>query len=475
MSETKNPNRIIERIYLKGEYRLTSPLMMGSGEDTNTDMDILKDALGNVFIPGTAIAGTIRSYLAGGQKKEDETLRHLFGERDKESTQSLIYVSNATIKNNPNVRSRDGVALELDTKTAKDKAKYNYEIVEPGAAFDMRFEVAFRAKHKDIIPTCKGYLVRMLAALQDGDIAFGAKTRRGFGKGQIETLQILDLNLESSDRKMIETWLTFDWNTMPDVTLKQVQERWELETIALVSSDKENRIEVEFTLPYSLLIRDYLSNPNEPDAIHLRSGENPIIPGTSWAGAIKHQMKRICAELGMKPILRNKETTYPIIEELFGFVDIDAKKPKNKAKASRITFDESVIQNAKTLNYTRNKIDRFTGGTVTGALFEEQPVFGDKQATIPLRITIKKPEDSHMEDAEIGLLLLALQDLWHGIQAIGGETSVGRGILQGKRLKINGREFDPNNHADKTYQRYMQALSRKISDVISSPEKGKEA
>ncbi len=40
-------------------------------------------------------------------------------------------------------------------------------------------------------------------------------------------------------------------------------------------------------------------------------------------------------------------------------------------------------------------------------------------------------------EAEIGLLLLVLKDLWHGDLAIGGEKNVGRGVFQGLTAEIS--------------------------------------
>ena len=39
-------------------------------------------------------------------------------------------------------------------------------------------------------------------------------------------------------------------------------------------------------------------------------------------------------------------------------------------------------------------------------------------------------------DAEVGLLLLVLKDLWTGFLPVGGSSSVGRGRLQGRAAQI---------------------------------------
>jgi len=75
-------------------------------------------------------------------------------------------------------------------------------------------------------------------------------------------------------------------------------------------------------------------------------------------------------------------------------------------------------------------IDRFTQGVVPTALFDEQPYVG---GTVHLRFELRNPRDG-----EIGLLLLVLKDLLTGQLPIGGTSSVGRGVLVGRRMTMTG-------------------------------------
>ena len=54
-------NKIIRRYYLAAEVYLRSPLALSSGENEVSDMDVLKNGKGEVFIPGTSVAGAFRS------------------------------------------------------------------------------------------------------------------------------------------------------------------------------------------------------------------------------------------------------------------------------------------------------------------------------------------------------------------------------------------------------------------------------
>ena len=94
---------------------------------------------------------------------------------------------------------------------------------------------------------------------------------------------------------------------------------------------------------------------------------------------------------------------------------------------------------------SRNRIDRFTGGTMDSALFTEEPVW-QKEAGKPvlhIHYEIVRPSKE-----EAGLALFLLKDLWTGHLVVGGEKSIGRGLLsgvsavisyEGKRYCIEGK------------------------------------
>ena len=450
-----NNNKIINRIYIKGDYVLTSPFLTGCGEKENTDMDLLKTHEGIPFIPGTSIAGVLRNYLGGGCCEHEEKglslpVTLLFGKRDKESTQSLLFVSDGRLKTDSqaNIKRRDGIELDFDTKTTIKGAKYDYEIIEPGAVFEMRFEFICREMHKNELINLKHCLYLIINALENKKISIGAKTRRGLGKGKIENMQIVDFDFSNpkTQNNMVEKWVEFDWDSMES---NRRADDWK-QNIDLLMPYTD--LEIEFKIPYSFLIRDYIaalsdsdndSDSNPPDAIQLQCADKPVVPGSSWAGALRHHMKRICFNL-LKDTgkfsdrgLLKKNIDSKILNKLFGYVNKDDKT----AWASRISFEESEIKNSAHFSYTRNKIDRFTGGTVDTALFTEKPVWGKpvqerNDTCVSLNIRIE-PSLSENIDYEIGLLLLGINDLWHGIQPVGGGVSVGRGILAGQNISIN--------------------------------------
>jgi CRISPR/Cas system CSM-associated protein Csm3 (group 7 of RAMP superfamily) len=339
--------------------------------------------------------------------------------------------------------------------------KYDYEIIEPLNQFEMRFEFLFREKdqHQHLDADLKHEIYLMIHALQEGKVPIGSKTRRGLGKGKLKNVRMLDLDLSGTgESTALKHWIDFSWDMLDcDGNVASIDMFKKIGGPVL--PERHTKIEASFSLPHSLLIHDYgaaLSGATGSDAVHLKSNLGYVLPGTSWAGSIKHQMRRICDLLGLRKDLSDPENGYPIIRDIFGFVH----ETNKKARASLIEIDESVITNCISFAHIRNRIDRLTGGTAEGGLINEIPVWN---AMITLNIHIK---DS--ADYKIGLILLALRDIGSGIQSVGGGASIGRGIFKDMQLCINSNPIDFAQEHD---QPYMKALYQYVKDQKSAPKK----
>ena len=204
-------------------------------------------------------------------------------------------------------------------------------------------------------------------------------------------------------------------------------------------------IHIKLAQAGGLSIRKYTTKVSEdksikaqPDyeslTVHTEQGLKPTIPGTSWAGAFRHGMKR----LGMT----EKEAW-----ELFGMVD---EKHKIREK-SKIRFGETVLENTREKILSRNAIDRFTGGTRDRALFTEKTVYeGSTTLTIGLE---KRGGTSPVTDRQRRILAAAIADLHNGFLAVGGETSVGRGLFVIEA--INGRKV---TDSEQVFEMALQAI-----------------
>jgi len=170
---------------------------------------------------------------------------------------------------------------------------------------------------------------------------------------------------------------------------------------------------------------DYREDGEEIDKVQLKnSAGKPLLSAKSIRGPIRHRALRILNTINN---LNSKQN----INSLFGHVE---KAPSNIASKGRIRIKEYVFNDLEQLDMdqiqTRIKIDRFTQGTIDGALFTTQPIWHKSEI-----LKIELELENYMEE-EIALLLLVFKDLMTGDLPLGGDKSIGRGVLHGKKLKV---------------------------------------
>ena len=418
-----NRNNVTDRYYIKGEIKLLSPMIIGSGGNEVADLQIIRDWNDKIFIPATTIAGNIRHFLEKKLKNKDK-LEKYFGSKDEKSGHSLFSFFDAT-ELSVSTDIRDGVKLDNLTKTTEDGSKYDYEIINKGSTFNFRMEIVAREKTNN--GELEAIASKITSALECEELRIGAKTSRGFGRIKLSNTKIQKIDIINERQK----WIDFSWdNVDSNFTLHDISE--------MFSNINPFHITAEFLIPDSLIIKSYSTDPNDVDAVSLTSNGEPIISGTSWNGAIRHSLENVGREIG-----KHKEML-KLIKQTFGWVD-DKNKTKS-AVPSRVIIDESIIENSKSLTYVRNKVDRFTGGVVDGALFDEKPVYG---GTVTLRCEL--PADA--KDYEKGMLVLAIKELQNGIQTVGGGGNIGRG-------RLNGGSFIISKDED---SKFLNALANKLN------------
>ena len=158
-------------------FELASPLAIGSGENANTDSDIILDSSGKPTIPATAIAGVFRNYLNVGEYSE------LFGyipkagtnaPKDKAHESNIRFYDARLISDSFFTTVRDSVKLE--NKVGVNGAKFDIEAVETGIGFEAVIEL------KDDGSNAEADILRTLGAINAGFLRIGSKTSRGYGR-----------------------------------------------------------------------------------------------------------------------------------------------------------------------------------------------------------------------------------------------------------------------------------------------------
>ena len=478
--------KIIKKHYLKITFQLDSPLCIGSGRNDITDQDILRDARGIPYIPGSAVAGVLREACQGIM--DDKAWKYYFGysstntgnkvKSDNDIIESQIIFYDATLvgdnkdkDGNPKYRisQRDGVALN-EYKSAKKQAKFDWEILEGDCKFQTFIEISEEQSNVNEKVKVDEVLTNIANIWKETDIRFGAKTTRGYGK--ICNVEIIGKNFDFTSKDEISSWLDFDIfeeNSWENAILYEDMLNTLMKDNIWTLKDN-NRLSLKLRLEGGLSIRRYSTECSDeesaPDQEQLTtvkfdkngSEEVAVIPGTTWAGAIGHRMEELIKSSKVKEVEISKD----YIQKYYYFGTVDSKVKEK----SLIYFNESKLTGGQFKKMSRNAIDRFLGSTAEGALFTEKIYIGGETT---LDISFGDPYNTAVSysDDFIKALAATLTDLHEGYLAVGGVTSVGRGVFS--ITHINGDEFDTvkqedgENHPvfDKLYNTLKTLLEKK--------------
>ena len=417
-------NSVVKRIVYRIELLFVSPVNVSSGLEGTTDSDVLRDYDGHPFISGSSIAGAFRAYVQSKNNGND-----IFGfANDEDGKMSPVFISDLKF-NKSETDIRDSVALD-DNKITKEGAKFDFEVLQGNSKGYFYIELTIREKDNEELLV--GALNEIFNGIHLKEIRLGSNKTRGYG--------IIDID-QIKKRE-------FTKNNFLDYKDCYREPFWKKNVKAydLDYSTKGHMvsIEVPLRLKGGISIRKYAVKKNAPDFEHITDHGCPVIPGTSIMGALRHRIKEIIKEL-------DKDSLYGLypnkmIDEMFGFVS------GKDAHISGVIVDEMVIEGAKALEMTRTGISRFENSARNGALYKEKTYV---DGTFTLRLSVCK-ENPNM-DWIIGILLLAVKDLQNGFLAVGGQTSIGRGIFETNGpLTIDGEENKEDAYIASSIVKYKE-------------------
>lgn len=434
------------RFVLQGIIELLSPAIIGSGREEYTDMDVLLDGEGKLFIPATSFVGVLRHFIGKKAKFDDtnplhdnnDALKRFWGftsdekisDEEKEKQSDLCCSELIFLEGNDVPGVRDGIRIDNRNGIVVKGAKYDYQIVERGVRFKLNLEVNLTDSNREF---SRRMVATIRSVLEQGLVRIGAKTNNGLGKMTLTNAHLCEFNF--SKKQHVFRWLKRDFSTpnpFPETPFEVTHDIFSINAV--------------FCLKTSFISRSYQADPKLPDAVSIKSGDRYIMPGASLKGAVRSRAERILNTLEKAP---------DILHNLFGHVDegkelteetkeVTAITPQVRSSPTvgkgkrvkikgKVSIEESLLPEYKPELQTRIKIDRFTGGTIESALFETMPLFSDGSEAKPFQVKITIRD---YKDYEAGLLLLVLKDLWTGDLAVGGEKNIGRGVFEGIQAEI---------------------------------------
>ncbi len=402
-----------------------TPLRVGSNAMVFLqDAPAQKDWNGLPMILGTSIAGVLRKDF--GDKK-------LFGFQDGEDGEgSKVIISNALLLDNKgdvceellseksdflkifdNLPVREHVRIN-SKGTAENGAKFDEEVIYKGSRF--KFSIEFIEEQKEVF-------TEILDLLSNPTFRLGGGSTRGFGKLKVIEIKTALVNLgqySSSLNQTIGETYTPQGSTTKHTkyTLKIKPDDFFMFGGGFGDDEADMTPVFEQTVDYKA---------------QKLTGKQILIPASGIKGALAHRTT-YHYNLLKKFYIDNPEARNSI-PEIFGEAknskqNIDGSKGKILISDCFKAFDET--KQTKTFDHV--SIDRFTGGAIDGALFQEKTIADD--GGYEIEILLEKIDDETIAKA----FECALKDVATGMLPLGGATTKGHGVFIGEALK-NGKKL----------------------------------
>lgn len=446
----KNQYRFIARIIIETK----TPLNIGSGnKGIKTDSLVLRDINGLPFIPGTTIAGLLRHTLGKDEDKYmgsqqmgspliiteakmldcDCTVLDGIIPQEKLNSDFLANFIQLPIRQHAKIGHRGA--------TVKG-GKFDEEVVLKGTRFC--FEMEMLSDNKD-----DAKFKELLNTLNSDTFRIGSGSRSGFGEIEVVGSQCQYKLIDLTDKDQKEWYLKKSSSLSEEWT--DVEPPFELKRTPLMGWTTYNMQlkPVDFILFGSgfgndkadmTFVRESFVDWSKAPAKVIDHEHVVLIPASSVKGALSHRLafhynklKGVFADTLVEGekiedhVGKNNEAVKAVFGSE-GEKDADGKM-QNKLRGNVLISD--IIQEAsispKILNHV--SIDRFTGGAIDGALFNEETLYA-KGLSFELKLLVNKSAFEGKDDVKTAFEN-TLKDLCSGMLPLGGGVNRGNGCFEG--------------------------------------------
>ncbi len=417
--------RYIAHITIEAE----TPLRVGSNAtDFLQDSPVQKDWNGLPMILGTSIAGVLRRDFGGDDNDifgSDNGSKVIFSnallldEKDQICEALLSDVDRSDflkLFDDLPIREHTKIDHRGATGSSKDYSKFDEEVVYKGSRFKFSLEMIEddRKSFEDI-----------LALLSSQSFRLGGGSTKGFGKFKIEeiktdsfdinsyTVYSSSLNYELSNIHKIEDMKS---TTHTAYTLKITPDDFFMFGSGFGDSDADMTPVYEKIIEYD---KGKLSN------------KMILIPASSIKGALSHRTA-FCYNISIEGATIESKTAKvdennDAVKAIFGHKKefAEDKKTELGQKGKILIGDCFKFDNNDIKTFDHVSIDRFTGGAIDGALFQEKTIADDREYAIEILV------ENGIEEIYIKAFEKSLDDVCSGMLALGGATTKGHGVFTG--------------------------------------------
>jgi len=418
--------------------------------DTTHDVLLVRDANGLPYLPATGLAGVLRHLCREkyGEQLEQELFGYVKGEQGQASLVQLTAGVVHNQHNQPcegllNEPGHDAVlALLLQDKplvrqrvrlnemgSAAHTGKFDVTCVPAGVRYS--FFIGYWSDESG-----REHFDRLLALLGSAGFRLGHGTRSGHGAFKVNQLQKASWDLttvqgregylqRSRSRASSEGLADFILTESADNALKadlqlKAESGWRIGGGEQAFSDPDERGKVPDLVPQS---EARILWQGDKAVVVLKQ---PVVPASAVKGALAHRFAyhyRCLTGQFLNSAANAVETDNQQLEgvkELFGF----ASDSDLSGAAGALVIDDIYLDQPVVARQTHNKIDQFTGGVISGALFEEEFFW---QTPLSLSLNILWPERISAQSRKA--LKRTLEDLCEGFLPLGAGCSRGLGAF----------------------------------------------
>lgn len=450
-------NKIYNRRYVaRFTIEAATPIKVGTGKKGLTaDEVVATDVNGLPYIPGTSLAGVLRSVYQGDDKDdifgEDKGSRlivssaNMIGANGKVIegvvAQSVFTENNDFYQNYKTLALRDHVRIDHTGSTgASSRGKFDSQVVFKGTRFVFELELIGDGSEN-------AHWEKLIEAIKYSEFRLGGGTRKGFGEIEVKSIEekVYDLSKPDDLDYYLDKGISFNTCFGEITEFKKpthcngnASYHYQLTLKPedfFIFSDGAGESNIDSVQKKEKIVK--WNNKN--GAWHPEFSEEQIlIPATSVKGAIAHRTAFYYNQLNgifsdeVDDLKEHVGQRNEAVRVLFGFEANDKNETGKAGHIGRVIFSD-LFENKtseKLLNHVA--IDRFTGGAIDGALFNEQVVSSDE---FTLNIYVEKALELETNKS-IGIAFeMALIDVCSGMLPLGGSVMRGHGCFGGTILK----------------------------------------
>jgi len=423
--------RYIAQITLEAD----TPLKVGSASsDFMKDSPIQKDWNGLPMILGTSIAGVLRKDFEGdvsevfGDENGSKVIfsNALLLDENLKVNEGLLLSKSKFLEIFENLPQREHTAI-IHKGVAKEHSKFDEEVLYKGSRFKFSIEILEDKKALD----------DLLVLLQSPSFRLGGGSTTGFGKFKILSIETITVDTVDKLANYSSSLNQNSQNSRVDLSTINKAKNHIIYTLKIkpddffmfgsgFGDDDADQIPVyEKVIDYE--IKDLSNN-------------QILMPASSIKGALSH---RTAFHYNKEMLKQGKDHTQVdennnAVKAIFGHKKelAEDKKTELGEKGKILISDCFKEDGGTTKTFDHVSIDRFTGGAIDGALFQEKTIASDDEVyeiEILLEKSVGGDELQAFEDA--------LSDICNGMLALGGATTKGHGVFCGE-LFVNGVKYE---------------------------------